>query len=177
MNNNFPLPWPSPAEGGRGDLCMPIPSWILHLRKYVGHARLLVPAVSAAVFNRKGEILLVKRKDTLMWALPGGTMEPRRSPRSILRQELNEEAGVAVRIRRLIGVYSVLSSYPNGDKVHLITNLFLCAHLRGVPRPDHEETVAAQFFPPAKLPRPFSPHHRRRIRDALRLLNHDPIGS
>ena len=38
-------------------------------------ANTLIPAASAIITNEHGEILLHRRSDNNLWALPGGTME------------------------------------------------------------------------------------------------------
>ena len=38
-------------------------------------ANSLVPAASAVVIDHDGRIVLQRRRDTEMWALPGGVME------------------------------------------------------------------------------------------------------
>jgi 8-oxo-dGTP diphosphatase len=64
-------------------------------------------------------VLLVRRRDTLEWALPGGTLEWGETLESCLRRELIEEAGVELLSPgALLGVYS----HPDRDfRFHAVT--------------------------------------------------------
>ena len=54
-----------------------------------------------------GRIVLVRRRDTDKWALPGGVIDWGEEIRTTVRRELKEETGLQlVNIRRLVGVYS-----------------------------------------------------------------------
>lgn len=56
--------------------------------------------------NPKGQILLHKREDSPLWALPGGKMELGESIVSCLQRELLEETGFQVSPEKLLGVFS-----------------------------------------------------------------------
>jgi 8-oxo-dGTP diphosphatase len=75
--------------------------------------------VCAFACTRDGRILLVRRRDTLDWALPGGTLDWGETLESCIRRELLEEAGVEVLVAGdLLGVYS----HPDRDcRFHAVT--------------------------------------------------------
>lgn len=54
-----------------------------------------------------GRIVLIRRRDTDKWALPGGVIDWGEEIRTTVGRELKEETGLnLVNIRRLVGVYS-----------------------------------------------------------------------
>jgi len=53
-------------------------------------------AADAIVLNAQAEILLIKRRDNDMWAIPGGMMEPGEFPEASAKRELREETGLRV---------------------------------------------------------------------------------
>jgi len=62
---------------------------------------------SATIFNEAREkVLLTKRADNGLWCLPGGGVDPGESVEETVIREVQEETGLAVRVLRLIGVYS-----------------------------------------------------------------------
>lgn len=54
-----------------------------------------------------GRIVLVKRRDTDQWSLPGGVIDWGEEIRTTVHREIEEETGLrVVHIRRLVGVFS-----------------------------------------------------------------------
>ena len=78
-----------------------------------------VVGVVAVARTHDGRWLLVRRRDTGEWALPGGTVEWGETLASCVRRELLEEAGVEVlRLGDLVGCYS----HPDRDwRFHAVT--------------------------------------------------------
>lgn len=71
-----------------------------------------VLGVCAFATARDGRILLIRRRDSGEWALPGGTVEWGETLDQCIRRELLEEAGVEVtELGELLGVYS----HPDRD--------------------------------------------------------------
>jgi 8-oxo-dGTP pyrophosphatase MutT (NUDIX family) len=125
------------------------------------------PCGDAAVFNARGEILLIQRTDNQLWAMPGGGFEVGETPAEGACREAWEESGIAVEPLSLIGVYD---SRLTGSitTAHLYQFVFLCR-----PRdPDAQpilsnETLDVGWYAEAALP-PLSPGHAPRIADAFR---------
>ena len=61
-------------------------------------------AASAAVF-RDGCILLIKREDNGLWAMPGGWTEVGETWAQSVERELREETGLACTAKQLLGVF------------------------------------------------------------------------
>jgi 8-oxo-dGTP pyrophosphatase MutT (NUDIX family) len=56
----------------------------------------IVPAASAVVTNDAGEILLQRRSDNALWALPGGTMDVgERIAQTVVREAREELASMS----------------------------------------------------------------------------------
>lgn len=123
----------------------------------------------AAIFNSRGEILLIQRRDNALWAMPGGMLEVGETPAEGVCREAWEETGIAVRPLLLVGVYD---SRRVGSRTqrHMIQFVFLCQALEAESQAIiTEETLDARWFAEDALP-PLSPGHAPRISDAFRAL-------
>lgn len=59
----------------------------------------------AAAFDEEDRLLLIRRADDGLWALPGGLINPGETPAQAAAREMEEEAGLTVEPYALIGVY------------------------------------------------------------------------
>lgn len=66
----------------------------------------LVVAASAVVTDDEGRVLLQRRRDNDLWALPGGGMEMTDSLPGTAVREVKEETGLDVEITGLVGTYT-----------------------------------------------------------------------
>ena len=127
------------------------------------------PSVSAVIFDRRGRLLLQQRSDGGQWGLPGGSVEIGESVAAAVVREVLEETGLTVHPRRIVGVYSDPSfqvvRYPDGNVWHYVSICFECKVVGGE-LTTCDETLALDYFPPARLPKTLLPNHRIRIRDA-----------
>src|SRR5580704_13610523 len=95
------------------------------------------PLVGADVFipDEAGRVLLIRRADNGMWALPGGFHDLNETPATCAIRECLEETGLYIRITGLLGVFSSNRypeiNYPHkgGKYVHI---LFLAEKIDGV---------------------------------------------
>lgn len=126
-------------------------------------------SVSAVIFDRRGHLLLQQRSDGGQWGLPGGSVEIGESVTEAVRREVNEETGLDVAVKRMIGVYSdpalQVVRYPDGGVWHYVNVCFECA-VRGGELRTCDETLALRYVSPHRLPSTLLPNHRVRIRDA-----------
>nr|BFE78833.1 hypothetical protein GCM10020093_014340 [Planobispora longispora] len=88
---------------------MPIPEFLASLRARVGHDLMVLPSVTACVFDDDGRLLMACHESGV-WAPPGGLIEPDERPADALVRELHEETGLTVEPLGIIGVYGGRSS-------------------------------------------------------------------
>jgi ADP-ribose pyrophosphatase YjhB (NUDIX family) len=143
--------------------------YTLWLRQFVGTEPIVIVGASGWVRDQGGRVLLVRRADDRSWGIPAGAMELGERVDQTLVREVEEESGLRVEPRRLLGVYSgpeLFLTYPNGDRAYVVASSFDCRIVGGEPRPDGRETVEVRFFPVDRLP-PLPARHRIRVEDAL----------
>ena len=135
-------------------------------------AQELLPAAFAIVRNGSGRVLLVRRADDGYWELPGGRVEVGESASAAVVREVAEEAGVAIQVTELAGVYSDpghVLAYPHGEGIY--QQLAVCFHAVTPARdaqPDQDETSAAAWFEPEQATQlVMHPAMRQRLTDAL----------
>lgn len=128
------------------------------------------PAVGAVVVH-EGELLVIRDRASGEWMLPFGRLEPGESVRETVRREVREEAGVAVGVDRLAGVYSrpdtQVYEHRSGRLLQFVTTLVVCSVTEDdpTPEPDGEETDRARFV--ARADRPAMDFLDDWVRDAL----------
>lgn len=112
------------------------------------------------VFNAEQAVLLHQRRDSRVWALPGGRSEPGESPAATAVRETREETGYDIVVQRQLGTYR----RPQlGDTVLV----YVGAVVGGTPITHGAETLNVGWFPVNALPRTISHAHRVYIEDAL----------
>jgi 8-oxo-dGTP pyrophosphatase MutT (NUDIX family) len=133
-------------------------------------ANSLVPGGSAIVANERGEILLQRRTDSGLWALPGGTMDIGETLAGAIVREVREETGFQVEPVRLVGIYSDpkhVFAYDDGE-VRQEFNVCLACRIVGGEFAVSEESHEVRFLDPAELDRlDMHPSILLRIRDYL----------
>jgi len=131
----------------------------------------ILPAVAAAIFNDKGEVLLQKRKDVNKWCIISGHVEFGETIEAAILREIEEETNTKANIVRLIGVYSSPSSqtYNYDDRtVQYITSYFEAKLTNAInPNFSNNETQELKFFKPDNLPNDFALINSNWLTDAL----------
>ncbi len=107
-----------------------------------------------------GRVLLQLRPFPPGWELPGGHCEAGEDPALTAAREAEEETGYAVRIERVVGVYTWQGLRSAGDVV------FLGRITGGRPRRSIE-AWASRMSSPDSLPRTTFPWMRDRVHDAI----------
>ena len=99
----------------------------------------------AAIFNERGEILLMERSDGRGWCLPCGFVEPNETPVEGVVREVREETGLEVRVQRLVGVFTRKPSAKHGPHT-IIMIVHLCEIVSGELTLSHEG-LALRYWP------------------------------
>ncbi len=147
---------------------MPIPEFILELRRHVGHEPLWLTGVSAVIVDDAGRVLLTHRADTLEWAVVSGVLEPGEEPAVAARREITEETGVTAEIIRLTSVdVTPMIVYPNGDQTRYLDVCFLTRYISGDPHAADDENTDVAWFSADALPDGLSETSALRISKAL----------
>jgi 8-oxo-dGTP diphosphatase len=106
------------------------------------------PAIASAVIVQDGRLLLARRRvqeGPVLWALPGGAIEPGESAEQAAEREAREETGLDVTARRVLG-----------SRVHPATHREMhyvaCDVIAGTPFiGDPDEHDAVEFVPIGEL--------------------------
>ncbi|WP_431031390.1 NUDIX domain-containing protein [Plantibacter sp. RU18] len=107
---------------------MPTSPYVQSLRSQVGHGLILLPGVTA-VIRRDERFLLARQRDTELWSLIGGGIEPGEEPAHAVQREVEEELGLTPIVGPIVGAYGgadLRSVYPNGDEVSYVTIAYAC---------------------------------------------------
>jgi 8-oxo-dGTP pyrophosphatase MutT (NUDIX family) len=149
---------------------MPIPEFVVEIRKLIGDHPLWLPGITAVVRRGAGadaEVLLVRRADNGAWTPVTGIPEPGEEPARAAAREAMEEAGVVVRVDRLAST----SAFPdvvhaNGDRAAYLDLTFACTYVSGEAHVADDESQDVGWFRPQDFP-PMDATMLRRIDDAL----------
>jgi ADP-ribose pyrophosphatase YjhB (NUDIX family) len=113
----------------------------------------IVPAASAIVTNQEGNILLQRRSDNDLWALPGGAMEVGETIGETAVREVKEETGLDVEPEYLVGIYTNpkhVVAFSDGEVRQQFSLCFACKLLGGVMQVS-EESSEVGFFSPEEI--------------------------
>ena len=130
----------------------------------------------AAIIDDTGRILLIRRVDNGLWAMPGGALAVGETPAEGVAREALEETGVRCKPVALVGVHdSRLCGTVAAH--HLYQFLFLCQPLDAshpIEPPSHAvEVLEAAWFDEHELPSTLDSGHVMRIPEAFRVWRGD----
>ncbi|GGZ00530.1 NUDIX domain-containing protein [Streptomyces nitrosporeus] len=125
----------------------------------------LVVAASAVVTDGYGRVLLQRRRDNDLWALPGGAMDMDDSLPGTAVREVKEETGLDVEITGLVGTYTDprhVIAYSDGE-VRRQFNVCFTARVVGGALAISDESTELRFVAPEELGS-LPMHHTQRLR-------------
>ncbi|WP_079159143.1 NUDIX hydrolase [Streptomyces sp. SAT1] len=125
----------------------------------------LVVAASAVVTDHKGKILLQRRRDNSLWALPGGGMDISDSLPGAAVREVKEETGYDVEITGLVGTYTDprhIIAYSDGE-VRRQFNVCFTARIVGGHSEISDESTEIRFVDPEEI-NTLPMHHTQKLR-------------
>jgi ADP-ribose pyrophosphatase YjhB (NUDIX family) len=113
-----------------------------------------------------GSIVLVRRRDTGQWSLPGGLIDWGETVAMTAARELREETGLQlIKIDRLLGVYS---SPDRDPRMHSVTISLVVQAEGNLLVGDRQEVWQAQAFAVEDLPLGELSHdHDQQLQDYL----------
>lgn len=121
-------------------------------------------SVSVAVI-KDNQILLIQREDFEVWGLPSGEVEDGESLAQAAIREVKEETGFAVRLTRLVGLYT--KPQWAGTSMNATCVLFAAEIIGGELTTSTDETLNAGFFSIDALPNNIIWWAKRQISDTL----------
>ncbi|MFE0577223.1 NUDIX domain-containing protein [Streptomyces sp. NPDC058874] len=147
---------------------MTTPDFIRRIRESAGHQLLLLPGVTAIVFDDRGRVLLGRRSDTGRWSVVGGIAEPGEQPAETAVREVYEETAVRCVPERVVLVQMLdRMTYPNGDVCQFQDITFRCRATGGEARANDHESLEVGWFDVDALP-PLDAFALDRIHRSLR---------
>ena len=107
--------------------------------RFIAEIGYITPKVgtNAAIFNDKGEILLMERSDGSGLCMPCGFVEPNESPAEGVIREVREETGLEIKIKQLVGVFTRKPDGKTGPHT-TVSIVHLCDVIGGQLRISHE---------------------------------------
>jgi 8-oxo-dGTP pyrophosphatase MutT (NUDIX family) len=138
-----------------GELIMGASEYVKKLRTHIGNDLLLIPGVTAVIFDDEGRVLLGCQLPSLRWSFIGGAIEPEESPQDALHREVSEELGAEIEILDLVGSYGGplhTAHYDNGDIVSYVVTVYLARLTTPIAGLEDDELAAAEWFVPADIP-------------------------
>lgn len=134
----------------------------------------LKPATAVALFNKDNEILLLKRKDSKNWTMPGGTLEFGENLIDCAKREVLEETGYIIEINNLIGTYSnpnTVVEYSDGEVRQEFTIVYSGIIISGKPKID-EESITFTWINIREVEKlDMAPSQRIRIKNVIEFKN------
>lgn len=146
-------------------------SYVGRLRSVVGPGLLLLPGARIVIERPDGLILLQHRSDFQLWGLPGGGPEEGETIGEVIRREVLEETGLLVENPKPFGYACDPATetirFPNGHQCQYFSLLFHADAFRGTLAIGDGESLALDWFDPARLP-DMLPNMRRSVEAFLR---------
>jgi ADP-ribose pyrophosphatase YjhB (NUDIX family) len=115
----------------------------------------LVPATTVVVPDADRRVLLIRRSDNGLWALPGGAMDVGEYLADAAVREVREETGLDVEIVGILGTYTDprhVIAYDDGEVRQQFAICFEARQIGGTLLADGSEAKDARFFSAEELP-------------------------
>jgi ADP-ribose pyrophosphatase YjhB (NUDIX family) len=114
--------------------------------------------VRAVIFNNRDEILMVKERVDSRWSLPGGWCDVGYTPRETAEKEAEEEAGIKVKVSRLLAVFDK-KCHDHPEDLFYAYKIFLECEAENYEITTGMETLDVGFFKQEELPELSTPRN------------------
>ncbi|MFJ8582506.1 NUDIX hydrolase [Micromonospora sp. NPDC093277] len=104
----------------------------------------IVPAVTVFVLDAQDRVLLIRRTDNGLWAIPGGAQDFGEYIKETAVRETKEESGIDVEVTGIVGIYSDpkhVMAYSDGEVRQQFSICFRARYLGGNPKPSNESSA------------------------------------
>lgn len=107
--------------------------------------------IRGLVINESGEILMVRERVDGRWTIPGGWADIGIAPSEVVVKEVHEEAGLEVKVDRLLAVYDKRCHPHPPSPYYIYKMVFLCTLTGGALKAGFD-ILDAGWFSPENLP-------------------------
>ena len=114
--------------------------------------------VRAVIFNDRDEILMVKERVDSRWSLPGGWCDVGYTPTETAEKEAEEEAGIKVKVSRLLAVFDK-KCHDHPEDLFYAYKIFLECEAENYEISTGMETLDVGFFKQNELPELSTPRN------------------
>ena len=114
--------------------------------------------VRAVIFNDKDEVLMVKERVDSRWSLPGGWCDVGYTPTETAEKEAEEEAGIKVKVNRLLAVFDK-KCHDHPEDLFYAYKIFLECKAENYEISTGMETLDVGFFKQDELPELSTPRN------------------
>jgi ADP-ribose pyrophosphatase YjhB (NUDIX family) len=122
--------------------------------------------VDTAVFDDADRLLLIRRADNGLWALPGGACDVGETPATAGAREVWEETGYTVRVTHLLGLFD--GNYLDRPSARHLYHLLFAGEVTGGDATTSSESPEVAWVSAVDIPWDrLSPGHAPRIRHAV----------
>ena len=112
----------------------------------------------AVIFNDQDEILMVKERVDSCWSLPGGWCDVGYTPTETAEKEAEEEAGIKVKVKRLLAVFDK-KCHDHPEDLFYAYKIFLECEAENYEISTGMETLDVGFFKQDELPELSTPRN------------------
>lgn len=142
-------------------------------------ANSVVPSVVAVVEDGHGRVLLIRKTDNNLWALPGGGHEIGESIADTVVREVKEETGYDVGVEAITGTYTDpghVMAYDDGEVRQQFSIAFRARLVRGQARTSSESSEVVWLTPAETEDLEMHPSMRMRLQHAIERRSSPYIG-
>ncbi|MGN9890580.1 NUDIX hydrolase [Micromonospora sp. L31] len=103
----------------------------------------IVPAVTVFVLDPQDRVLVIRRTDNGLWAIPGGAQDFGEYISDTAVRETKEESGIDVEVTGIVGIYTDpkhVMAYSDGEVRQQFSICFRARYLGGEPTPSSESS-------------------------------------